>query len=156
MQRQSRMVTRMVNNQEPKTLLGFDFGMRSIGVAVGQTLTKTATPLTAIKANYGMPHWEQIDKLIASWKPKAIVVGEPLSEAGLALDVTKEARQFAQALKKRYNLPVYQINEHLTTIEARAQIFSKNGYKALKKSAVDAKSAQLILEDWLKQHSERA
>ena len=131
------------------TLLGFDYGLRHIGVAVGQTVTKTAKPLCALKARDEIPPWEQIAEIIREWRPDALIVGLPLNMGGTEQSITKKARKFAEQLGERFKLPVYFSDERLTTIEAKNQIFSKNGYRGLKKSAIDAVSAQIILESWM-------
>ena len=92
-------------------LLGFDFGMKRIGVAVGQTVTKTARPLETLKAKQGVPHWEKILKLIKTWQPDALIVGIPLNMDGTPQPLTEAAEQFANELKKRFELPVYGIDE---------------------------------------------
>ena len=136
-------------------LLGFDFGEKYIGAAVGQTLTKTAKPLTTVMANQGDPRdWKEVDTLIATWKPKAIIVGIPLHMDGSPQFTTKFARDFALKLKQRYNLPVHGIDERLTTKDAKSQLFERGGYKALTKQNIDALSAVLILESWINQHCE--
>jgi len=136
-------------------LIGFDFGMKHIGISVGQTLTKTARALTTIEAQNGQPKsWHEIDKLIKTWKPKALIVGIPLNMDNSSQSTTIPARDFAQQLKERYNLSVHGVDERLTTKDARAQLFERGGYKALKKQNVDALSAVLILESWMRQHCE--
>jgi len=132
-----------------KSLLAFDFGTRSIGVAIGQLITKTAEPLPAINAKNGIPNIEDIAKLINIWHPDALVVGKPTSESGGELEATKPAAKFVENLEKYFKLPVYMINEHLTTVAAKEKLFTKGGYRALKKSAVDSVSAQLILESFM-------
>lgn len=132
-------------------LLGFDFGMKRIGVAVGQTVTKTARPLAVILANQGVPHWEALDKLIKTWQPDALVVGIPLDMAGKELSVTRAAQQFAKLLQERYQLPVHDIDERLTTKDAREQLFTQGGYKALQNTQIDSVAAQLILQTWFMQ-----
>jgi putative Holliday junction resolvase len=134
------------------TVMGFDFGMRHIGIAVGQTITRTAEALTSISAQQGIPDWKQIEKLIAEWKPDALVVGLPLQMDDSEQTVTRHARRFAQKLKQRFHLPVYDEDERLTTVEAREKLFSQGGYRALTKKAIDSMAAKLILESWL-QHS---
>lgn len=131
------------------TLLGFDFGLRHIGVAVGQTVTKTAKPLCALKATNGMPPWAQIADIIREWQPQALIVGLPLNMDGTEQSITKITKQFANELTDRFKLPVYFSDERLSTIEAKEQLFAKNGYKGLKKQAIDAVSAQIILESWM-------
>ena len=132
-----------------RTLLGFDYGLKSIGVAVGQALTATARPLLALKASDGVPNWEQIENLLKEWQPALLVVGLPLNMDGTEQDISRRARKFANRLHGRFGLPVELQDERLTTTDARARLFEAGGYKALGKDAVDAVSAQLILESWM-------
>ena len=123
-----------------KTLLAFDFGTYSIGCAVGQSITGTAQGLPAFKAQDGIPNWAQIEKVIAEW--------QPLNMDGTEQPLTQRAKKFGNRLQGRFNLPVAFQDERLTTVEARSEIFSRGGYKALKKDKVDSISACLILESW--------
>lgn len=132
-----------------RTLLGFDYGLKSIGVAVGQELTATARPLMALKANDGVPNWEQVEKLLKEWQPALLVVGLPLNMDGTEQDISQRARKFANRLHGRFGLVVQLQDERLTTTDARARLFEAGGYKALGKDTVDAVSAQLILESWM-------
>jgi putative Holliday junction resolvase len=131
------------------TVMGFDFGMKHIGVAVGQTITRTAQALTSISAQQGIPDWKEIEKLIVIWQPDALVVGLPLNMDGTEQPITQHAHQFAQKLKKHFHLTVYEEDERLSTVEAREKIFSQGGYRALTKKAIDSMAAKLILESWL-------
>jgi len=131
------------------TFLAFDFGMKRIGVAVGQSLTATANPLPYLKARDGIPHWEEIQTLINEWRPSALIVGIPLNMDGSEQQLTFCARKFSSRLKQKFHLPVHGVDERLSTIEARSQLFEKSGYKSLKKGYVDSIAAKLILEDWL-------
>lgn len=130
-------------------LLGFDFGLRHIGVAVGQTITQTAQALTSIRAEKGIPNWNDISQLIKTWKPKAIVVGIPLNMDGTEQPLTRAAKKFSEELSKQFQLPVHHVDERLTSVEARSQLFEQGGFRALKKSAIDSLAAKLILESWL-------
>lgn len=132
-----------------KTVLGFDFGLKRIGVAVGQTLTQTASPLPNLIANEGIPHWPAIDKLIQTWKPHTLLVGIPLMMDGQKQDITLTAEQFIIQLQQHYSLPVYGVDERLSTIAAREKMFASGGYKALKKGKIDSVAAVLIVESWL-------
>lgn len=129
--------------------LGFDFGYRRIGVAVGQSLTNSASPLTTIQAKQGIPEWALIQALIAQWRPMDLVVGLPTAIDNRELYTTIAAREFADQLHKRFALPVHLVDERLTTVEARARLFAKGGYKKIKKNEVDCIAACLILEQWL-------
>ena len=131
------------------TLLGFDFGLKHIGVAIGQTLTRSARPLTSLQAKAGVPNWAVLSALINTWKPAALVVGIPLNMDESEQPITHAARNFAKELEAHYHLPVHLVDERLSTVEARAQLFAEGGYRALSKQAVDQLSAQLILQNWL-------
>jgi putative Holliday junction resolvase len=132
-----------------QTLLGFDFGLKHIGVAVGQTLTRTTRGLTSLKAHGGIPHWPDIDQLIKTWQPQAIVVGIPCHMDGKEHHITHAARGFANALAQHYPITIHRMDERLSSAEARAQLFDQGGYRALSKQAIDQRSAQLILQSWL-------
>ncbi|MCK4608879.1 MAG: Holliday junction resolvase RuvX [Gammaproteobacteria bacterium] len=136
-------------NESNQTLLGFDFGLKRIGVAVGQSITGTASPLQIVAATQGKPDWEVITKLIATWQPQALVVGIPYTMEDEEQEITHAARRFARRLNHRYHLPVHEVDEKLTTKTAREDIYAKGGYKALQKTAIDSIAAKLILEDWL-------
>jgi putative Holliday junction resolvase len=140
-----------MTNESLRVLLGFDFGMKRIGTAVGQTVTQTARPLETIKAKQGIPQWDRVDKLIKTWQPDALVVGIPLNMDGTTQPLTLNAEQFADSLRERYQLPVYRIDERLSTKDARERLFREGGYKALQDGQVDSVAAQLILQNWLNQ-----
>ena len=135
-----------------RSLMGFDFGTRSIGVATGQEVTGTASPLTSLKANEGIPDWVQLEKLLKEWQPDLLVVGLPLNMDGTEQEMTVRARKFGQRLHGRFSFQVEFKDERLTTTDAKARLFEQGGYKALGKSRVDAVSAQLILESWMESH----
>lgn len=138
-------------NDASDILLAFDFGTKRIGVAVGQTVTKTARPLATLSAKEGQPQWKEVDNLIKTWRPNALVVGIPLNMDGTEQPLTQAAKKFANALRKHYQLPVHGIDERLTTRDARDQVFTKGGYKALQNKQIDSVAAQLILETWFMQ-----
>ncbi len=132
----------------PKILIAFDYGMKRIGTAIGQTITQTARPLDTIQAKNGVPNWLAIEKLMQKWLPDALVVGVPLNMDGTDQVITREARRFIVELKERFKLPVYEMDERLTTKDAREQLFAQGGFKALQDGQVDRVAAQLILENW--------
>jgi putative Holliday junction resolvase len=135
-------------------LIGFDFGMKRIGVAVGQTITKTARPLDTIQAKDGVPNIKAIEKLIQKWLPDALVVGIPLNMDGTDQPITQKAKQFANWLHEYFRLPVYEMDERLTTKDARERLFEEGGFKALQGGQVDRVAAQLILQNWFNEASE--
>ncbi len=128
------------------TLLCFDFGTKRIGVAVGQTLTDTATPLEIITVRNNRPDWERIGRLINQWQPQALVVGNPLNMDGSRHPIGAAVDAFARKLQGRYRLPVLRADERLSTVEARAR--QRNN------DAVDHVAAQIILEGWLQDGGE--
>ncbi|MFT5393596.1 MAG: putative Holliday junction resolvase [Gammaproteobacteria bacterium] len=126
-------------------VLGFDFGQRHIGVAVGQTITGTASPLTTVRPVSAKPDWQSIGALISQWKPDALVVGDPLNMDGTEQEMTRAARRFANQLRGRFHLPVHSADERLSTREARDRMYSTGpGAKDDHGGA-----AQVILETWL-------
>jgi putative Holliday junction resolvase len=132
-------------------ILGLDFGTKRIGVAIGQMITATARPLSVIKADKGAPAWDALDKIIKEWQPAALVVGLPLNMDGTKQPITKQAENFAELLRQRYNLPIYMADERLSTREARDHIFQQGGYRALTANPVDGMAAQIILTSWLEE-----
>lgn len=131
-----------------KTVLGFDYGTKSIGIAIGQSLTGSANPLQSIKAIDGIPKWEEIGLLIEEWKPDLVVVGLPLNMDGTEQEMTQRAKKFANRLNGRFGVKVATQDERLTTADAKARLFEMGGYKALSKGQVDAMSAVLIIESY--------
>jgi putative Holliday junction resolvase len=131
--------------------LGFDFGFKRIGVAVGQKITLTARPLTTIEAKQGIPNWDVVRKLMKMWQPDALIVGLPTCIDDSELYTTCAAKQFSKQLQKQVNLPVYLTDERLSTIEARAHLFEEGGYRKIQASQVDSIAACIILQQWLQQ-----
>ncbi|WP_335921592.1 Holliday junction resolvase RuvX [Shewanella chilikensis] len=131
-----------------KTVLGFDFGTKSIGIAIGQQLTGSASPLTSIKAVDGIPDWQQIAALIEEWQPDLVVVGLPLNMDGTEQEMTQRARKFANRIAGRFGVKVATQDERLTTADAKARLFELAGFKALTKGQIDAVSAVLIIESY--------
>jgi putative Holliday junction resolvase len=128
------------------TLLGFDFGPRKIGVAVGQTLTATATALETIRAQGQRPDWKRIETIIREWQPSAAVLGLPFNMDGSEEDWSGSVRRFARQLQGRFGLEVHLVDERLSSLEARRQLGV--GRDKLD-NRVDAHAAKLILETWL-------
>ena len=130
-----------MDTHEINTLLGFDFGIKRIGVAVGQTITQTATPLSIVKNKNNSPDWQHIQRLLDQWKPDALVVGVPLNMYDEIQTMTIACERFMRQLHGRWHLPVYGVNECLSSVEAMQRIG--------KQYDVDAVAAQVILETWL-------
>jgi len=132
-----------------RTIIGFDFGKKYIGVAVGQEITGSATPLGSVKANDGIPHWDNINQYLKEWQPDYIVVGLPLNMDGSEQQLTLDAKKFGRRLEGKFGIPVEYQDERLTTADAKEQLFARGGYRNLKKDNIDAESAKLIIESYL-------
>jgi putative Holliday junction resolvase len=133
-------------------LIAFDFGQRRIGVATGNLLTRTSSPLTTVNVGAELP-WQEIDRIIAEWSPQCLVVGQPSSKGALA---TRVAR-FVDALEQRYGLDVATVDETLTSHAAHSGLRDarRAGYlrrRLRKKADLDRHAACLIAEQWLSEH----
>ena len=121
---------------ERGTVLAFDFGLKRIGVAIGEPELRTAHPLPAVSDFF------QIQKLVEEWKPASLVVGLPTSAKGEPHKMTRQAENFARRLERRFKLPVTRVDERYTSVEAERKL------RGLKEKAVDSVAAQLILEQY--------
>lgn len=131
-------------------VLGFDFGMKYIGVACGQTITHTATPVTSIRAIDGIPDWDEIAKLIEQWRPTILIVGNPLNMDDSVQEITFCARKFANRLQQKFRLPVNMVDERLSTWEAKQQIIEVKRKLTNKQiSQINAESAAILVTQWL-------
>jgi putative Holliday junction resolvase len=124
----------------PLSFLAFDYGTRRVGVASGNTVTRTAQPLRTV-AEAGTARFDAIARLIDEWKPDALVVGVPFHPDGAPHDNTARARRFARQLQGRFRLPVHEVDERYTTTEAQA----------MGAADVDAASAAIILEQFFRE-----
>lgn len=132
------------------TFLGFDFGNKKIGVAVGQLTTRIASPLQTVRSVNQKPDWLRIGGIIAEWRPAGLVVGVSRQSDGSDNPITQRMLKFIRQLHGRYQLPVYQIDETLTTFEAKQRLYDEVNVGATKLWAVqDQVAAQLILQTWL-------
>ena len=129
-------------------VLGFDYGHKRIGVATGQALTGTATPL-ATMTNPHLAGWSDVDALIAQWRPAHLVVGLPLAADGAETAVSLAARQFAAAIGKRSGAPVALVDERLSSHEAEARLLADGRRHEAVRRERDAVAAAIILETWL-------
>ncbi|ACR27912.1 Holliday junction resolvase RuvX [Burkholderia glumae] len=144
------------SNAREATLLAFDYGEKRIGVAVGNTLTRTARALVIV-ANLNRDHrFKAIGELIAEWRPDALVVGLPLHPDGTPHEMTQQARRFGNQLNGRFSLPVSWIDERYSSVEARAQLRERGARGAARgaAAAVDAEAARVILQTHLDQLSD--
>lgn len=129
-----------------QTLLGFDYGQKRIGIAVGQGVTRTATALCTVTYSDGTPDWQRITGLVREWRPQALVVGLPCHADGSDSDMTHAARKFARQLEARYGLPVHTMDERLSS-HAAGELLQRESPGAA--GGIDAIAARIILQDWL-------
>lgn len=132
--------------------MGFDFGTVRIGVAIGETLTGLAHPLTMIPSEPLARRFEQIGALLAEWQPNQIIVGLPTSLEGAEHEMTQRCRRFGNQLHGRFNLPVTWVDERLSSAEAEQRLRQTGHTARATKANVDAVAAQILLQQWLDQH----
>jgi putative Holliday junction resolvase len=130
------------------TVIGFDYGSRWIGVAVGQTLTRQARPLGAVRSG----DWEAIGQVLDTWRPQRLIVGLPLNMKGEQQEMSARAERFARQLEGRFGITATCIDERLTTREAYT-IAIENGQRKSKQE-IDSLAAALITESWLRDYDE--
>lgn len=133
------------------SVLGFDYGKKRIGIATGQTITHSATPCKTINQVDGNPDWPAIKAEIEQWKPQALIIGMPYYTDGSESKMTAAVRQFAYELKKRFKLPVIEVNEALSS--QQAEEFLKQDIKITQhnKQEIDKMAAAIIVQRWLDQ-----
>jgi putative holliday junction resolvase len=142
----------MPDAPRPKIILAFDFGLRRIGVACGDTISRSASALQAVPSGPAGPRWESIASLLRDWQPDMAVVGLPYNVDGSESSMTAAARSFAAELARRYTLQVAMVDERYSSLEAEARLASarESGLRRRRvaKSDVDAAAACIILERW--------
>jgi putative Holliday junction resolvase len=145
---------------DAQSLMGFDYGTRKIGVAAGQALTGSATPLEAVPCRNGRPDWTRIGELLSAWQPEVLVVGLPLNMDGSASESSRRARRFARQLAGRFERPTRMVDERLSTREARDRLGSA-AHKG-PDPRVDSTAAVVLIEScfagaqtWLPEETEQ-
>lgn len=133
-----------------RPILCFDYGEKRIGVAVGQTLTNTARPLTQINCDGHLPQWKEVDQLINNWRPNLLLVGLPLNMDDSESAISKKARIFMRELEIRYAKIVIPVDERLTSHAARERL-TEVGRNKPSKEEINSVAAQIILETWLQE-----
>ena len=134
---------------EPRIVMAFDFGIKHIGIAIGQEITKTASTFYSIKALEGQPDWNELDDIIHEWKPDLIVVGDPYNMDGSRSKIQDMSDRFSDALYKRYQIQLEKTDERLSSREANERL---QNLDIVTKSSSNKHSisAQVILEDWFR------
>jgi putative Holliday junction resolvase len=136
-------------NQSIRTIIAFDFGLRQIGIAVGNAVTASTQPLTTIRAKEGIPQWPEVEKILKEWQPDMIVVGEPLNMDGSDGELTERARKFGRRVHGRFGLPVENMDERLSSFEAKQSLRELGHSGDYKTSPIDSYAAELILRTWM-------
>lgn len=133
------------------TYLGFDYGERNIGVAVGQRVTETATGLETIRATSEQALWTAVARLVRTWQPSAFVVGMPYHPDGEENPIVQPILRFCRQLEERYQRPVYIMDETLSTKESQEIFYRERSKRSVQFADIkDELAAQLILQTWLK------
>jgi putative holliday junction resolvase len=143
----------------PRIALAFDYGRRRIGLAAGDTLTATAAPRPAVAAHDGVPDWPAITREIRALAPQVLVVGVPYNADGSDGSMAQATRDFAQALQARFALPVEQVDEHGSSLEAgqtlKEQRASGQRRRRVQRQDIDSAAAAVILTRWLAGEGDR-
>ena len=130
------------------TIFGFDFGEKRIGVAVGETILKSAHPLTTIETEIIDHRFAQVADLVIEWRPSLLIVGLPTHMDGTPHAMTNLSKKFAQRLEGRFNLPVMMIDERLSSFEAEQYLGEAGISHEKQKKLLDAVAAQTILQSY--------
>lgn len=137
-----------------ETIIAFDFGLKNIGVAIGQSLIGSASEYPPLPAKEGQPQWSQLQSLLDEWQPTRLVVGLPLNMDGTPTTITPRVKKFANRLHGRYGLPVSLMDERLTTREAKTEAQARGHHGHYASKPVDSIAARIILESWFREHTE--
>lgn len=132
-----------------RTVMAFDYGLRQIGVAVGNTELGTSRPLTVLRARDGVPDWIELGQLVGEWQPDLLVVGDPLNMDGSESELSLRARKFARRLEGRLGIATTLTDERLSSFEAKQQQRARGHRGNYRDKPVDSHAAELILQTWL-------
>ena len=134
-----------MNSARAVTVMAFDYGLRQIGVAVGNVATSSAQALTTLQAKDGIPRWEEVKTLLEEWQPQRLLVGLPLNMDGTSSELSQRSEKFGRRLQGRFALPVDYMDERLSSFDAK-QLLRESGHKGdYKHAPADALAAELIL-----------
>ena len=134
-----------------RTLLAFDFGLRQIGVAVGNMQMQTSQPLAIVNAKNGKPDWQAIEKLMEDWQPDLLVIGDPLNMDGSAGEMSDRANKFARRLHGRWGIAIEMADERLSSFEAKQSMRELGHRGDYKDKPIDSYAAELILQTWYRE-----
>ena len=142
----------MADSHAERRLLAFDFGLRQIGVAVGNSTFGTTQPLTVLRARDGKPDWDAVAALCGEWQPDLLLVGDPLNMDGSVSELAQRARKFARRLEGRLGLPVEMVDERLSSFAIKQEQRELGHRGDYREQPIDSLAAELILQDWLRQN----
>lgn len=132
-------------------IIGFDYGLKNIGVSIGQTITLTASEQPSLKARDGIPNWQELEALFKEWQPDYVVIGLPLNMDGSESELCTRVKKFANRIHGRFGLKVELMDERLSTREAKQEAITRGHKGNYGQNPIDAIAARLILESWLNQ-----
>ena len=132
-----------------ETVMAIDFGLRNIGIAIGNTLTETAQPLTVIGAQNGVPDWAALSQLLDEWRPQRILVGLPLNMDGTQSELAQRAQKFSRQFESRFGRAVTLVDERLSSREAKNNARAAGHNGDFSAEPIDHHSAAIILTTWL-------
>ena len=138
----------MPETTQAQTIMAFDFGTQKMGMAVGQALIESATPLALFPMKDGVPQWENLLKIIKQHQPQLFLVGLPLNMDDSESELSTRARKFAKRLRHQSNINTLMVDERLTTREARDELDHYQAQGRGKKLAADSLAAALLIESW--------
>lgn len=129
-------------------LMAFDFGTQKMGIAVGQSLIESSTPLALFPMKDGIPNWDELLKIVKQYQPSLFLVGLPLNMDDSESELSTRARKFARRLRHQTNITTWMVDERLTTREARDELSHYQAQGRAKKLAADSLAAALFIESW--------
>ncbi len=138
--------------EDKRTVVAFDFGLRQIGVAVGNCLLGTTQALSILRARDGIPDWRAVEELLAQWQPDLLLVGDPLNMDGSASELGKRAGKFARRLEGRFGIVTAMVDERLTSFEAKQQLSEQGHSGDYKDKPADSVAAEIILRSWMREN----
>ena len=137
-----------LQHTSPQLIMAFDFGTQKTGMAVGSSLIESATPLALFPMKDGIPHWDELLKIVKQHQPTLFLVGLPLNMDDSESELSARARKFARRLRHQNNIKTWMVDERLTTREARDELDHYQAQGRGKKISADSIAAALFIESW--------
>lgn len=149
---ESDFVNKPSIDKKVQSVMAFDYGLRNVGVAMGNCALNTSQGIGVIKARDGVPNWDNIASLLKEWQPDLVVVGLPLNMDGTESEMSHRATKFSRQLEGRFGVKVALIDERLSSREAKLQAREAGHRGDYNSDPIDALAAEIILQDWLNAH----